>query len=95
MESVSAPFEVEEARSVRFAFLDYLIGSGRPVVVLRASNLVDEHKGDVVVVYRAGFMGKWLEAIMVVGTIAVIAALLFVASRLRLSIAPDRKVKQT
>ena len=41
---VDVPYEVQEERTRRFTYLDSEMNGGRPVIILRAKNVVEEHE---------------------------------------------------
>jgi oligosaccharyltransferase complex subunit alpha (ribophorin I) len=48
---VDVPYEVEQSWTRRYTFLDTNFNGGRPVLTLRAKNVVEEHEKQVIVSY--------------------------------------------
>lgn len=65
---VSAPYEVEQARTTRFTYLDSELNGGRPVLILRAKNLVPEHDKQVHISYTFAQRRMVVEPLMLVVT---------------------------
>jgi oligosaccharyltransferase complex subunit alpha (ribophorin I) len=65
---VEAPYQVEQSHTRRFTYLDSELNGGRPVVVLRAKNLVPEHDKQVHITYTFAQKRMVVEPLMLVGT---------------------------
>lgn len=75
------PYSVEEARSVRFSYLDSAANGGRPVVVLKAKNLVEEHNRKVEISYSFAKTRMVVEPLMIVASFAALFVMLSIVSR--------------
>jgi oligosaccharyltransferase complex subunit alpha (ribophorin I) len=65
---VNAPFATEQARSVRFTYLDSEMNGGRPVIIFKGKNLVEEHNEQVVVSYTFSSPRMLVEPMMLVAS---------------------------
>ncbi len=54
--------------TIRFTYLDSELNGGRPVVILRARNLVEEHDQQVVISYRFERSRMYVEPAMLVAS---------------------------
>lgn len=88
--STSVPTEVSESRDVKFTYLDT---AGRPVVVLRKSNVVWEHNQPFHVDYSFPPSAMLREPLLLVAVFAAFFAMLIFASRFDVVITKDEKWK--
>jgi oligosaccharyltransferase complex subunit alpha (ribophorin I) len=65
---VSAPYTVDQARTKRYTYLDSELNGGRPVLILRAKNLVPEHDKEVHISYSFKQQRMVVEPLMLVAT---------------------------
>mmetsp|Transcript_13654 Transcript_13654/g.18686 ORF Transcript_13654/g.18686 Transcript_13654/m.18686 type:complete len:450 (+) Transcript_13654:22-1371(+) len=63
---VSVPYEVEQSRTTRFTYLDSDLNGGRPVIILKAKNIVPEHDKNVVISYKFSTSRMIVEPMMLV-----------------------------
>jgi oligosaccharyltransferase complex subunit alpha (ribophorin I) len=63
---VKAPNGVEQSWSKRFTYLDTELNGGRPVLTLRAKNLVEEHNEDIRITYTFSRSRMVVEPLMIV-----------------------------
>jgi oligosaccharyltransferase complex subunit alpha (ribophorin I) len=78
---VDAPYEVEQSHTRRFTYLDSELNGGRPVVVLRAKNLVPEHDKPVHITYTFAQKRMVVEPLMLVGTFFALFCVSILVSR--------------
>jgi len=74
--SVNVPYTVEQSRTKRFTYLYSDLNGGRPVVILRAKNLVEEHDKQVVISYNFVKSRMIVEPLMLVGSFFVLFLIL-------------------
>jgi len=65
---VQTPYPVEQSTTRRFTYLDSELNGGRPVVILHARNLVEEHDQQVVISYRFERSRIYVEPAMLVAS---------------------------
>ncbi|KAJ1416540.1 Ribophorin I [Ochromonadaceae sp. CCMP2298] len=63
---VTVPYAVEQATARRFTYLDSEMNGGRPVIILNAKNLVEEHDKQVHISYTFNKPRMFVEPIMLV-----------------------------
>jgi len=64
---VDVPYVIaEHSRTTRFTYLDSKLGGGRPVLILKAKNLVPEHDKQVTISYRFSKQRLFIEPSMLV-----------------------------
>ena len=64
---VNVPYIVEQSETKRFTYLDSNLNGGRPVLILRSSNIVEEHDKKVVISYNFNRSQMIVEPLMLVG----------------------------
>ena len=83
-----SPYDVkEQPRELKFTYLDTI---GRPVVVVRAENLVEQHIQDFVVTYTFNTVMLLQEPLLVVAALYLFFLLVIIAVRLDFSITEVR-----
>lgn len=80
---VQAPYDAEVSHSRRYTFLDSSATGGRPVVVLKKSNLVEEHNGEVIVTYNFSQASMLVEPLMLVAAFFTFYMVCIFAPRLK------------
>eukprot|EP01038_Epipyxis_sp_PR26KG_P014596 gene14596-19602_t len=65
---VDVPYPVEQSRTTRYTYLDAELNGGRPVLIIRAKNLVEEHDFQVHVSYNFNTTRMLVEPLMLVGS---------------------------
>eukprot|EP00878_Enallax_costatus_P023618 GHUV01025125.1.p1 GENE.GHUV01025125.1~~GHUV01025125.1.p1 ORF type:complete len:457 (+),score=118.13 GHUV01025125.1:677-2047(+) len=86
------PFEgVEQSWDKKFTYLDT---AGRPVLVLRKSNVVPEHHKKFAVDYSFGFMGMIREPMLLISVFAAFFALVSIYNRLDFTITRDERWRE-
>lgn len=66
---VHSPYPAEESRAVRYTYLDSTLNGGRPVIILRARNLVEEHSKKVEISYRFPKTRMLVEPAMLIASV--------------------------
>uniref|UniRef100_A0A7S3LZI6 Dolichyl-diphosphooligosaccharide--protein glycosyltransferase subunit 1 n=1 Tax=Spumella elongata TaxID=89044 RepID=A0A7S3LZI6_9STRA len=78
---VNVPYAVEQSSARRFTYLDSELNGGRPVIILRAKNLVSEHDKQVTISYTFAKKRIYVEPLMLVATFFVFFVLCSLLSR--------------
>jgi len=65
---VNVPYEVEQSRTKRFTYLDSDLNGGRPVLIIKAKILVEEHDKQITVSYNFVKNRMAVEPLMLVAT---------------------------
>lgn len=65
---IEVPYEVEQSWTRRYTFLDTNFNGGRPVLTLRAKNIVEEHEKQVIVSYNFNRPRMLVEPSLLVAT---------------------------
>jgi len=63
---VDVPYKVEQSEAKRFTYLDSELNGGRPVIILKAKNLVEEHDKQVHISYKFSQPRMLVEPLMLV-----------------------------
>jgi oligosaccharyltransferase complex subunit alpha (ribophorin I) len=63
---VNVPYAVEQSRTTRFTYLDSKFNGGRPVVIIKAKNIVPEHDGQMMISYTFNRSRMMVEPLMLV-----------------------------
>ena len=92
---VDAPYPVELSQTKRFTYLDSELNGGRPVLVLRARNLVPEHDKQVHVSYSFKQPRMLVEPMMLVSTFFVLFLLSTLLSRSGAVVKGIKKTRST
>lgn len=91
---VNVPYEVEQSWTTRFTYLDSALNGGRPVLKLKARNLVPQHSKQIVVSYNFSRSRMLVEPLMLIGSVFCLFLLCSIFARLDEKVAVKGSVKQ-
>jgi oligosaccharyltransferase complex subunit alpha (ribophorin I) len=63
---VNVPYKVEQERTTRYTYLDSKVNGGRPVITLKAKNIVEEHDEPVTITYKFSNSRMIVEPLMLI-----------------------------
>ena len=89
---VDSPFPVDTQETRRFTYLDSQLNGGRPVIIMKAYNLVDEHALPLSVSYSFSKPRMLVEPLMLVGSVFCFFLFCSLLSRLDLKLGGKENV---
>lgn len=66
----------------RFTYLDTVLNGGRPVIILRAKNLVPQHSKQILITYSFNRSRMLVEPLLLIGSVFLLFALCSIVSRI-------------
>jgi oligosaccharyltransferase complex subunit alpha (ribophorin I) len=78
---MEVPYPVEVSYSKRFTYLDSQLGGGRPVINLKARNVVEQHSDPIYITYKYSASRLIVEPFMLVAAYFMVFVVCALVSR--------------
>ncbi len=92
---VDVPYPSTREDTIRYTYLDSEYNGGRPVISIKAKNLVEEHNEQIVISYLFNTQRMLVEPLTLVASFFVFFFLLSVLARLELKLGSQEKSKSS